>query len=419
MMDSIELFAGAGGLALGGHLAGFHHLLVLERDHDACDTLRLNRERQRETGVDWKILEADAREVDYHVYPAGLDMLSGGAPCQPFSLGGKHAGEADPRNMFPEVFRAVRELRPRAIFLENVRGLLRENFRPYFDYIVEQVALPHVAQRPDEGWQEHKARLAGYLEHGDRLHELGEAFADEHCYDVRFQLYNVADMGIPQERHRVFIVGFRRDLGIRWAFPTPTHSKDALLYAQYIDGSYWEEHGLPPQPVPERFARRVAELKRLPRPIFARWRTVRDALCDLPEPVDYEAHPAYDNHVGIPNARAYPGHTGSPWDWPAKAIKAGDHGNPGGENMLRRDDGSVRYFTVRELARLQTFPDNWYFANSWTESRRQLGNAVPVAMAELLARDVHAALASHDERRAHRAHQVPRVAEERHPLAFV
>jgi len=80
------------------------------------------------------------------------------------------------------------------------------------------------------------------------------------------------------------------------------------------------------------------------------------------------------------------GHTGSPWDWPAKAIKAGDHGNPGGENMLRRDDGSVRYFTVRELARLQTFPDEWHFANSWTESRRQLGNAVPVAMAELLGR---------------------------------
>ncbi len=76
---------------------------------------------------------------------------------------------------------------------------------------------------------------------------------------------------------------------------------------------------------------------------------------------------------------------GSPWDWPAKAIKAGDHGNPGGENMLRRDDGTVRYFTVRELARLQTFPDNWHFANSWSESRRQLGNAVPVRMAEILA----------------------------------
>jgi DNA (cytosine-5)-methyltransferase 1 len=122
--------------------------------------------------------------------------------------------------------------------------------------------------------------------------------------------------------------------------------------------------------------------------MFARWRTVRDAIRDLPEPVDREPHPTIDNHVGIPDAHSYPGHTGSPWDWPAKAIKAGDHGNPGGESMLRRDDETVRYFTVRELARIQTFPDQWRFANSWTESRRQLGNAVPVAMSELLARSL-------------------------------
>jgi len=184
---------------------------------------------------------------------------------------------------------------------------------------------------------------------------------------------------------------------VRGVFPEPTYSEDALLYAQYVDGTYWAEHGLSRCPVPLRLAGRVARLAAGPKPLMARWRTVRDAIGELPEPVNYERHAAYDNHVGIPDARSYPGHTGSPWDWPAKTIKAGDHGNPGGENMLRRDDGSVRYFTVRELARLQAFPDDWHFANSWTESRRQLGNAVPVAMAEIMARRVYEALASVDK----------------------
>ena len=391
-MRSIELFTGAGGLALGVHQAGFHHLAVVEWDRDSCDTLRLNGARRAETDVDWHVIEGDARAVNYAEFPSGIDLLAGGAPCQPFSLGGKHAGEADRRNMFPEVFRAVRELRPRAFLLENVKGLTRATFRPYFDYIVEQLEFPHLRQLPGEGWEEHKARLAAYKAAGERV--SGPPWSQDPGlrYDVERKVFDVADFGVPQRRHRVFIVGFRHDLGVTWEFPERTHSEDALLYAQYVDGSYWREHGLPQPPVPPKLERRVRELADGPKPPLKRWRTVRDAIRDLPEPVDFQPHPAYDNHSGIPDARPYPGHTGSPWDWPAKAIKAGDHGNPGGENMLRRDDGSVRYFTVRELARLQTFPDEWHFAGPWTESRRQLGNAVPVGMARTLARQIHAAL---------------------------
>lgn len=397
-MRSVELFTGAGGLALGTHEAGFHHLVVVERDHDACDTLRLNRARKQ---IDWPIAEADVGCFDYTRYPRDIDLLAGGAPCQPFSLGGKHAGHSDARNMFPEVFRAVRELRPRAFLLENVKGLRRENFRPYFEYIIEQLRFPHISPLPNETWEEHKARLAEYQ---TAPLAIGDGMA-KYRYDVAYRVYNVADFGVPQQRHRVFIVGFRHDLRARWAFPESTHSEEALLYAQYIDGSYWAEHRLARCSPPQRLAGRVTTLAANPKPLAQRWRTVRDAISDLPEPINYGRHSRFDNHVGIPDARAYPGHTGSPWDWPAKAVKAGDHGNPGGENMLRRDDGTVRYFTVRELARLQTFPDEWHFANSWTESRRQLGNAVPVAMAEMLARRIYEELARIDQ------HHVSRVRE--------
>ncbi|MBA3946361.1 MAG: DNA cytosine methyltransferase [Herpetosiphonaceae bacterium] len=388
-MRSIELFTGAGGLALGTHRGGFHHLAVVERDRDSCDTLRLNVKRKDSTGVDWPIIESDVANVDYAVYPESIDLLAAGAPCQPFSLGGKHAGNVDERNMFPEVFRAVRELRPRAFLLENVKGLMRESFGPYFDYIIEQLCFPHIQVRIGEGWEAHKARIAEQLAFYLVTNPLRHSDLPDRSYSVHHHIINVADYGVPQQRHRVFIVGFRLDLAAYWAFPVSTHSEDALLYSQYVDGSYWEEHGLEPRVVPERLVVRVKKLAQKPKPAEKRWRTVRDALRDLPEPINYERHPEFDNHVGIPDARVYKGHTGSPWDWPAKAIKAGDHGNPGGENMLRRDNGSVRYFTVRELARLQTFPDEWYFANSWTETRRQLGNAVPVKIAEILSRQVY------------------------------
>ncbi|MFH0911218.1 MAG: DNA cytosine methyltransferase, partial [Planctomycetota bacterium] len=104
------------------------------------------------------------------------------------------------------------------------------------------------------------------------------------------------------------------------------------------------------------------------------------------------------NHRFQPGARPYPGHTGSPFDEPAKTLKAGDHGVPGGENMLAYPDGKVRYFTVRESARLQTFPDKFIFHGSWTETMRQLGNAVPVALARVVAKEIHRLLSLHSRR---------------------
>lgn len=136
-----------------------------------------------------------------------------------------------------------------------------------------------------------------------------------------------------------------------------------------------------------RFIERAKQLKEKPRRLP--WRTVRDALLGIPDPErEPSAAKAYLNHGFQAGARRYTGHTGSPLDEPAKTLKAGVHGVPGGENMLLRSDGSVRYFTIRESARLQTFPDDFLFHGAWSEAMRQLGNAVPVSLAELLARDI-------------------------------
>jgi len=119
------------------------------------------------------------------------------------------------------------------------------------------------------------------------------------------------------------------------------------------------------------------------------WCTTRDAFADLPDPEwDIRKSAEYHNHRFQPGARSYPGHTGSLLDEPAKTLKAGVHGVPGGENMLLRPDGSVRYFTVRESARLQTFPDEFRLHGSWSEAMRQLGNAVPVDLANVIAKNV-------------------------------
>ncbi|MDR2493516.1 MAG: DNA cytosine methyltransferase [Coriobacteriales bacterium] len=118
-----------------------------------------------------------------------------------------------------------------------------------------------------------------------------------------------------------------------------------------------------------------------------RWRTVRDAVCDLPDPEGREAR-RFANHEFKGGARPYAGHSGSALDEPSKTIKAGAHGVPGGENMLVLDDGSLRYYTVRESARIQTFPDDYRFHGSWTESMRQFGNAVPVRLANIIGESV-------------------------------
>lgn len=387
-MRSVELFAGAGGLAIGMANAGFHHTAVIEYDSDACETFRENQRHHMRTVEEWPVYEQDVRTFDYRSIKNNVMVVSGGPPCQPFSLGGKHRGYLDKRDMFHEAVRAVRELQPAAFIFENVKGLMRESFSDYFEYIYLELTHPGLKRRKGESWRDHRRRL-------EKHHTSRRARSE---YNVVFRVLNAADFGVPQRRERVFLVGFRSDLGVQWSFPEKTHSEKSLLRSQWIGGEYWDRHKVATKNRPKlegRLKNRVEKLRQKEKEDdgSASWMTVRDAIGDLPNPEKYKKN-EIPNHIFNPGARSYPGHTGSPLDEPAKTLKAGDHGVPGGENMLARMNGSVRYFTVREAARLQTFPDNYVFRGSWTESMRQLGNAVPVKLAEVVAGSVAKTLVS-------------------------
>lgn len=388
-MQSVELFAGAGGLAMGATLAGFESLSVVEWDKWACDTIRENQKRCYPLVNGWPLFEGDVRSFDWDKIPEDIDLVSGGPPCQPFSLGGKHKAYEDDRDMFPATVEVVRRIRPKSFIVENVKGLTRSSFANYYQYILLQLEFPEVSKRPGEDWLGHLSRLQAEKTSGT-LHGQGLT------YNVVPTLVNAADYGVPQKRERVFIVGFRSDLGIEWSFPDPTHSLDALCYSQWVTGEYWDRHRMPRTRRPEIPACARSRITRLRNGLFPLdtqpWRTVRDTLQNIPHPRGPRAKD-FHNHKFQGGAKVYKGHTGSPLDLPAKTLKAGDHGVPGGENMMVLDSGNVRYFSVREAARIQTFPDGYIFHGSWSETMRQLGNAVPVALARKVAASVAERLA--------------------------
>lgn len=364
-------------MALGFSAHGVAHRAVVEWNPHACQTIRNNKQKNVAPISHWPdVTEGDVRHFSYDPHQ-GIDLVTGGPPCQPFSMGGKHGGFLDVRDMFPQAIRAVRETQPRAFVFENVQGLKREAFSDYLDYILLQLEFPSALPRRGEEWMRHLARL--------RKHKAAGAASE---YRVEWRLVNAANYGVPQKRMRIFIVGFRADVDAQFTFPGHTHSQESLLISQWGTGEYWERHGVSRRERPARPEGIDKKLQGMPDLDPARrllpWRTVRDVISDLPDPENPRGR-TVQAHKFQPGARSYAGHTGSPLDEPAKALKAGDHGVPGGENMLRRPDGSVRYFTVRESARIQTFPDSFIFEGSWSETMRQLGNAVPVQLASVMA----------------------------------
>jgi DNA (cytosine-5)-methyltransferase 1 len=434
---SVELFAGGGGLAMAVHQAGFRPLLFNEFNDHACRTLvasarktlgvdGLEKAEERNPGPPRPgrpapLYPGDVRDLDLSGLRGEVDILAGGPPCQPFSAGGVAKGDEDKRNMFPAMFKAVREMRPKAVICENVRGLLRPSFAGYFQYIQNELRLPFEKRVDEVKWQDHNAHLVNILDHLP-----GEDDDSDH-YKIVMVPVNAANYGVPQVRNRVVIVAFRADLGVDVeAFEkyvkTGRFSEAALLRSMRDeDGPYWKRHSDVPGHVRELVRARIPTV--IKEDDCQPWRTLRDAIqgygtdVELPalpyvaidrldEKFDFGRKDDITGHIGWPGARIYKGHTPNELDRPAKTVKAGVHGVPGGESVMLLDerardtssqDGwryTHRYMTVRETARVMTFPDEWHGSGPRGEQMRQLGNAVPVVLGEFFARAVAEALAT-------------------------
>lgn len=366
-MKTLEIFSGAGGLAKGLELSGFKHAAFVEFNKHACDSLSENFDAER-------VFFGDIKDFDLEKLEP-IDIVAGGPPCQPFSLGGKHKANHDSRDMFPYAIRAIERLAPKAFVFENVKGLLRQTFSDYFEYIMLRLSYPDFSSSETMDWNGHLDELRNIYKHP----YTGKK------YNVQFKLINAADYGVPQTRERVVIIGIRSDLSLSWSYPDVTHSEDRLLWDMYITGDYWTRHKIPKSMQPDLDISLIEKISRLKNkygmfePELQPWKTVRDVLFDTPDP---KSNHGIIDHIFKDGARTYPGHTGSYFDWPSKTIKAGGHGVPGGENMIRFNDGSVRYLTTFEAKRIQTFPDDFVIKGAWGEAMRQIGNAVPVLLAE-------------------------------------
>lgn len=283
MLYVLELCAGMGGMALGFRQAGFCSAALIEKDDRCVRTLRLN-------GWD-NIIHSDVRDVDFSTY-VGVDVVSGGVPCQAFSPAGKKLGASDERNLWPFAMEAVRVCAPRGFMFENSAGMASKIHAEYLEYIVSEFVA------------------------------MG--------YNVRKHVVDAAQYGCAQHRRRLILVGT-----LSGVCETP-------------------------------------ETK----PVI----TLREAIHDLGEPNGLNGHCSPTSH-----ARSYKGHTPSSLDGPSKTVVAGVNGNPGGANAVCMDDGSLRYMTCRELARLQTFPDEYILPEVRTTAIRQLGNAAPPALIKAFA----------------------------------
>lgn len=185
----LELCAGAGGQALGYEMAGFDHAALVEINKHACGTLRMNRPQ-------WSVIEADLSSFDPSPW-RGVDLVTGGLPCPPFSVAGKQLGSRDERNLFPDAIRIVDAVRPRAVMIENVRGILDAVFEDYRGYV------------------------------GRELSRLG--------YETGWRLMNASDFGVPQLRPRVVFVGVRKDLTEHFSWPRPTDTAPPAVGQVLVD----------------------------------------------------------------------------------------------------------------------------------------------------------------------------------------
>lgn len=318
---SIELFAGAGGLAIGLEKAGFHSVLLNEWDKYACATLRKNR-------PEWNIIEGDICNIDFSPYKGKIDLLSGGFPCQAFSYAGKGEGFNDIRGtMFFQFARAIKEVQPKVILGENVKGLLSHD----------------------------KGRTIATIK--KTIQELGYKLIEP-------KVLNAMNYNVPQKRERIIIIGVRNDLAENIQFEWPkTHHRimtmaDALKKGELYDCDVPKSIG---QEYPER-KKKVLELV----PQGGCWRHLPD---DVAREYMKKSYFLGGGKTGMARRLG--------WDEPSLTLTC----SPSQNQTERCHPEETRPLTVREYARIQTFPDDWSFEGSMSNQYKQIGNAVPVNLA--------------------------------------
>ena len=323
---SIELFAGAGGLAIGLEKAGLSNVLLSEIDKNACATLRKNR-------PEWNVIEGDVAKIDFKPYKDKVDVLTGGFPCQAFSFAGKRLGFEDARGtLFFEFARAVKETQPLICVGENVRGLFQH---------------------------ENGKTIEGMV---SVLDELGYEVIPPKVLKAIF--YNV-----PQKRERVFIVGLRKDAGLNFEWPLENQEiltiRDALKKGKLYNSDV-------PMSLGQAYPKSKREIMDLIPP-GGYW---RDLPLELQKSYMKGSFHLSGGKTGMARRIS--------WDEPCLTLTCA----PAQKQTERCHPDETRPFTVREYARIQTFPDNWEFSGALTSQYAQIGNAVPVNLAEAMGKAI-------------------------------
>lgn len=316
----IELFAGAGGLAVGMEKAGLKCAALNEIDKWACQTLRKNR-------PNWNVLEGDIKEFDFSHYKGLVDVVTGGFPCQAFSYAGKKLGLNDARGtLFYEFARVVKEVNPLICIGENVRGLLSHK----------------------EG-----KTLEGMI---SILDEIGYKI-------VPIQVLKAIHYRVPQKRERLILVGMRKDIDIEYLYPKK-HNKIYTLGDALRKGELFESN--------------------VPKSDGAKYPKSKEQILDLIPPKGYWRDLPMDLQKEYMGGSFYlgGGKTGMArrigWDEPCLTLTC----SPAQKQTERCHPDETRPFTVREYARIQTFPDDWKFEGSTSQQYKQIGNAVPVNLGQ-------------------------------------
>ncbi len=325
---SIELFAGAGGLALGFEKAGFHHVMLNELNREACETLRSNR-------PNWNVLEADIHNVDFSKWHNQIDLLTGGFPCQAFSYAGNKGGFEDTRGtLFFEVARAVKEINPKVFVCENVKGLVSHDKGRTLTIIRNVIA------------------------------DLGYTLVEPRVLEaIRYQ--------VPQKRERIVLVAIRNDIAPKVTFHWP-----APYYRLMTLNDAFKKGELYPTDVPKSLGAKYPEKKeRVLRlvPQGGDWRNLPD---DIAKKYMGGSYLLGGGKTGMARRLAM--------DEPSLTLTC----SPAQKQTERCHPIETRPLTVREYARIQTFPDDWNFMGSMSAQYKQIGNAVPVNLAWALARSV-------------------------------